>query len=204
MVYGSGPLADGYMVPTGAYQGYAPMMGQGMTQPMAQMPLAQMPLAQTPMNTAAGTNITGQQALGNVQVEGVTGSLGMTYHLPSRRVNSDKHPRVGLLEISVGDDLFNSLKAGEEIKVSVEDEAGHFDELEGYFGDDDKWHFESEPLNTGIPHIYDVKFEVVRMDKKRERKGDKFIETEVEKKVRDIGLRRLRLIPARTVYLNYP
>ncbi len=124
--------------------------------------------------------------------------------MPSKRVNSTKHPRIGLLQITVSEETFQRLPAGEEIKITVEDEAGHFDELEGFFGEDEKWHFESEPLYPGIPNIYDVMFEIVRTDKKRERKGDRVIEIEVEKKVRDLGLRRVRLIPGRTVYLNFP
>lgn len=155
-----------------------------------------------PMSSGAEFNAARQHQL--VSDDGVQGTLGRTYQLPSKRVNSTKHPRVGLLEITVSDDTFQNLAADEEIKVMVEDEAGHFDELEGFFGEDEKWHFESEPLYTGIPHIYDVKFEIVRTAKKRERKGDKTIEIEVEKKVRDLGLRRLRLIPGRTVYLSFP
>lgn len=192
---GAGPIIDGYVVPTGAYQGYVPMtpvMGQGPLMPPAGMSMEQF----------SGAQMTDQNHLENF--DGVQGTLGQTYQLPSKRVNSTQHPRVGLLVITVSDGTFRKLAAGEEIKISVEDEAGHFDELEGYFGEDDKWHFESEPLYPGIPHIYDVKLETVRTEKKREYKGDKLIEWEVEKKVRDIGLRRLRLIPGRTVYLNYP
>jgi hypothetical protein len=208
---GAGPMVDGYTLPTGymmptgmpqgpAYQGYvpmAPMMGQG-----SLMPPAGMPAAGAAMSTATNVNVPGQHRL--TTYDGVPGTLGLTYQLPSKRANWDKHPRVGLLEITVSDDTFRSLGDGEEIKITVEDEAGHFEELDGYFGDDDKWHFESETLYPGIPHIYDVKLEVVRMVKKKERKGDKLIEWEVGKAVRDLGLRRLRLIPGRTVYLSYP
>lgn len=136
--------------------------------------------------------------------DGVSGTVGLTYQRPSKRLNWDKHPRIGLIEITVSDSSFRSLSAGEEIKVTVEDEAGHFDELEGYFGDDDKWHFESQPLYPTIPHIYDAKFEVVKTEMKRERKYDKVVEWEVEKKVRDLGVRRMRLIPGRTIYLSFP
>lgn len=175
-----------------------PAMGQGPLIQSTAMPMN----TGLPMNSAVEANAAGQHHL--VSDDGVQGTLGRTYQLPSKRVNSTKHPREGLLEITVSDDTFSRLAVGEEIKVIVEDEAGHFDEVEGYFGEDDKWHFETEPLYTGIPHIYDVKFEIVRTDKKKERKGDKTIEIEVEKKVRDLGLRRLRLIPGRTVYLNFP
>ena len=154
------------------------------------------------MNALSESN--GAGMMHSTNYDGVQGSLGRTYHQPSKRVNSTKHPREGLLEITVSDDTFHRLVTNEEVKITVEDEAGHYDEVEGFFGEDDKWHFESEPLLPGIPHIYDVKFEVVRTDKKRERKGDRIIEIEVEKKVRDLGLRRLRLIPGRTVYLSFP
>ena len=77
-------------------------------------------------------------------------------------------------------------------------------QVEGYFGDDDKWHFESKPLMPGIPQIYDATFEVVKTEMKRERKYDKIVEWEVEKNVRDLGVRRVRLIPGRTVYLTFP
>ena len=155
-----------------------------------------------PTNAVADAGVPGQQQL--TTYDGVKGTLGLTYQLPSKRVNSTKHPRTGLLQITVSDETFRSLPAGEEIKITVEDEAGHFDELEGFFGDDDKWHFQSEPLYPGIPNIYDVTFESVRTDKKREKKGDRIIEIEVEKKMRDLGLRRVRLIPGRRVYLNFP
>jgi hypothetical protein len=200
-----GPMESGYFVPVSAYQDYAPVM------PMA--PASVSPAAPMTFGSDAGYSpvvVPSNSVPGGLLVQpvsdpdGIPGTLGRTYLLPSRRVNSDKHPRVGLIEITVSDATFHTLAAGEEVKVSVEDEAGHFDELEGYFGDDDKWHFQTEPLYPGIPHIYDVKFEVVRMEPKRVRKGDKVIEWEVERKVRDLGVRRLRVIPGRTVYLNFP
>lgn len=192
---GGGPVMEGYLMPTGMSQGYVPMspsMGQGPVMPPATMPIT----------SVAGPGAAVQQQLTNF--DGVQGTLGLTYQLPSKRVNSKTHPRAGLLQITVNDETFQRLSAGEEIKVTVEDEAGHFDELEGFFGEDEKWHFESEPLYPGIPHVYDVTFEIVRTHKKTEYKGDKTIQIEVEKKVRDLGLRRVRLIPGRTVYLNFP
>jgi hypothetical protein len=136
--------------------------------------------------------------------DGVPGTLGLTYQQRTKRVNSDIHPRVGLLEITVSDATFRHMPSRHDIKVTVADEAGHFEELEGYFGEDDKWHFESKPLYPGIPHIYDVKFEEMKLQIKRERKYDKIVESEVEKKIRDLGVRRVRLIPGRIVFLNYP
>ncbi len=136
--------------------------------------------------------------------DGVPGTLGLTYQQRTKRVNSDIHPRVGLLEITVSAATFRNMPSRHDIKVTVEDEAGHFEELEGYYGEDDKWHFESKPLYPGIPHIYDVKFEEMKIEMKRERKYDKIVESEIEKKVRDLGVRRVRLIPGRIVFLNYP
>ena len=52
-------MADGYMVPTGMYQGYSPMVGQGMMLPPADATFA----------GVAGTNSVGQQQLvGQAQV----------------------------------------------------------------------------------------------------------------------------------------
>ena len=174
------PMDDGFMVPNGAYQGYVPMAGQGIN------------------------NGNGQPTDQLTNFDGVPGTLGLTYRRPTKRVPFDKHPRIGLIEIAVSKSTFRSLEPGEEIKITVEDEAGHFEELEGYFGDDDKWHFESKPLYPGIPHIYDANFEVVKTEMKRERKNEKFVEWEVEAKVRDLGIRRMRLIPGRTVFMQFP
>ena len=187
------PMADAYVIPTAAYQGYVPMAGQGM---VAQSPMPQM----SEMSTASAAPATDQL----MSSDGVPGTLGMTYQRPTKRIPTDMHPRIGLIEITVSDATFRSLAAGEEVKITVEDEAGNFDELEGYFGDDDKWHFESKMLYPGIPQIYDAKFEVVKTVMKKERKGDRIVEWEVEKKIRDLGVRRLRLIPGRTVFLEYP
>ena len=189
------PMADAYVIPTAAYQGYVPMGGQGMVMEPP-MPRPQMS-GMIGSKSAPATNQL-------INSEGVPGTLGLTYQRPTKRTPADKHPRIGLIEITVSDSTFRSLAAGEEIKITVEDEEGNFEELEGYFGDDDKWHFDSKPLYPGIPQIYDAKFEVVRTEMKRERKGDRVVEWEVEKKVRDLGFRRLRLIPGRTVFLEYP
>ncbi|HLQ44796.1 MAG TPA: hypothetical protein VK137_08720, partial [Planctomycetaceae bacterium] len=202
------PMADAYLVPMATYQGYAPMSGQGMlmpdagqspmtgNSPMDGPPSIPSPPADSTTNAKATTQLT--------NFDGVPGTLGLTYQLPSKRIPADLHPRIGLIEITVSDKAFRSLVAGEEIKITVEDEAGNFPELEGYFGDDNKWHFESKPLYPGIPQIFDAKFEVVKTQMKRERKGDKMIEWEAETKVRDLGARRMRLIPGRTVFLNFP
>ena len=155
----------------------------------------------TPMTNASGDGVASTLLTSS---DGVPGTLGLTYQQRTKLVNSDIHPRVGVLEITVSDATLRQMPSGHEIKVTVADEAGHFEELDGYFGEDDKWHFESKPLYPGIPHIYDVKFEEIKIEIKRERKYDKIVESEVEKKICDLGVRRLRLIPGRIVFLNYP
>ena len=202
------PMADAYMVPTAAYQGYVPMSGQGMVMEpaMQSMPTQSMMMSSMPTQPQqlAGANAAQSSDQLISSDSSVPGTLGLTYQRATRRNAADKHPRIGQIEITVSDETFRSLAAGEEIKITVEDEAGYFEELEGYFGDDEKWHFESKPLYPGIPQIYDARFEVVKTEMKKERKGDRIVEWEVEKKVRDLGFRRMRLIPGRTVFMEYP
>lgn len=99
------------------------------------------------------------------------GTLGMTYRQPSRLIPEDKHPRLGMIEVkSVPRDAEVSIKG-----------------MEGYFGKDGIWHFESEkPLLPGIPHIYLVK--VVCFTSDGQEKTD---------------VRTFRLIPGRIVSLSY-
>jgi len=99
------------------------------------------------------------------------GTLGMTYRQPSRLVPDEKHPRIGMIEVkSVPRDAQVSIKG-----------------MEGYFGKDGIWHFESEkPLFPGIPHIYHVK--VVCFAADGQEKTD---------------VRTFRLIPGRIVSLSY-
>ena len=188
------PMQDAcMMVPAGEHQGYVPMAGQGMLMP-----------PQNGSSVMGMINGNGQSTDQLADFDGVPGTLGLTYQRPTKRIPADKHSRIGLIEICVSQSTFRSLEPGEEIKITVEDKAAHFKELEGYFGDDDKWHFESKPLYPGIPHIYDANFEVVKTEMKRERKNEKFVEWEVEAKVRDLGIRRMRLIPGRTVFMQFP
>lgn len=190
MQYGSMPMSADCC---GSDMGGMPME-PGMLIPPAGMP-GGMPTAL--LNGGAASNVM-------VSTDGVPGTLGLTYQVPSRRIPADKHPRIGQVVISVDQGTFDSLAEGEEVKVTVADNAGHFVELEGYFGTDDKWHFDSKPLYMTIPNIYDASFEVVRMEKRKERKGDKVIEWEVEKQVRELGVRRFRMIPGREVKLSFP
>jgi hypothetical protein len=173
------------------------MSGQGM--------IVEPPMSMPQMNGMAGANGAPptDQLVGS-ESDGVPGTLGLTYQRRTKRTPADRHPRIGMVEITVSNATFRGLAAGEEIKITVEDEAGNFEELEGYFGDDDKWHFETKPLYPGIPQIFDATFEVVKTEIKSERKGDRTIGREIEKKVRDLGVRRFRMIPGRTVFLEYP
>jgi len=90
-----------------------------------------------------------------------------------------------------------------ELKVTVSDIRNFFEPLDGYLGKDGLWHFESDPLYPGIPHIYDVKFEMIRKVHKVEIKYGHRVEYDEEHKVDDLGFRRIRLIPGRIVELSF-
>ena len=134
------------------------------------------------------------------------GTLGQTYMRPSHPIPWDKHPRIGMLDITIADETQEFLAKqypGTELKITVSDIQRFFEPLEGYLGTDGIWHFESEPLYPGIPHIHDAKFEVVRKTKKQEVKYGRRIEYEVETKIDDLGFRRFRLIPGRIVNFTF-
>lgn len=67
------------------------------------------------------------------------GTLGRTYHRPTREIPEEKHPRVAMLEVA----------APLDTRVTV-------DGMEGFFGTDNRWHFETKPLIPGLPNIYTV------------------------------------------------
>ena len=99
------------------------------------------------------------------------------------------------------DTLRHGLAHDVEIKVTARDIYNHFKPLEGYLGDDEVWHFESEPLLPTVPHIYDVKFELIRKRIEEERRYGRLFQREVEDKLGTLGIRRIRLIPGRIVDL---
>lgn len=129
------------------------------------------------------------------------GTLGKTYQRPSRLIAWDKHPRIGMLDVEVLDSVRAGLADDVLIKVITQDIYNNNKPLEGFIGEDDVWHFESDPLLPSVPHIYDVRFELVRERTIQEmRHGRLFLRTK-EEKLGTIGIRRIRLIPGRIVDL---
>ena len=108
-----------------------------------------------------------------------------------------------MVEIEMSEEILSELEDSVEIKITVQDDKQNFKPLDGFRGDDGKWHFESDPLYPGIPHIYNCKFEMVRATTRVERIYGQMIETRVEEKVRDLGIRTIRLIPGRIVDLEF-
>lgn len=129
-------------------------------------------------------------------------TLGRTYNRTSQRIPWDKHPRTGMVEIEI-DKAALVLEEGVEIKVTVQDVKENFKPLDSFLGDDGKWHFESEPLYPGNPHIYHCIFEVVRVTTRIDRVYGQRIETQIEETVRNLGVRTIRLIPGRIVDLKF-
>lgn len=78
------------------------------------------------------------------------GTLGQTYALRSRPVPTDKHPRVGMIDIRA--------EGATRIIVHDTNEFRTEDKLEGFrdVRDPNLYHFTSEPLYPGLPHIYRV------------------------------------------------
>ncbi len=134
------------------------------------------------------------------------GTLGRTYLQPSRPVPWNKHPRTAMLEVTVRESTKKFLKEkypDAQLKVRVSDMRSWFEPLKGYLGTDGLWHFESKPLYPGLPHIYDVTFEMVRIEHKSEMKYGQRVEQDIEIKVAELGSLRIRLIPGRVVTLEF-
>lgn len=113
----------------------------------------------------------------------------------------DKHPRVGQLDVEILDTLRVGLADDVRIKVTARDMYNHFKPLEGYLGEGNVWHFSSEPLVPTVPHVYDVRFELIRERTEVERRYGRLFERIVEDNLGVLGNRRIRLIPGRTVDL---
>jgi len=109
-----------------------------------------------------------------------SGTLGKTYMRPTRMIDWDKHPRIGMLDVEVIDTLRVGLPSDVKIKITARDMYNYFKPLEGFRGDDGIWHFESDPLLTTVPNIYDVKFELIRERTVFERRYGRVFETTVE------------------------
>ncbi|VAX39246.1 hypothetical protein MNBD_PLANCTO02-3405 [hydrothermal vent metagenome] len=134
------------------------------------------------------------------------GNLGVTFRRPSRLIDWDEHPRVAGLEITLPPDVTRgTVKEGEglQVQVSVQDHRNRYEPVEGYVGKDDRWHFITDPLIPGNPHIFDIKVDLVRVKKMTERRWGRNYEVQVEKKVRTIGNRRVRLVRGRIIELAF-
>jgi hypothetical protein len=83
------------------------------------------------------------------------GTLGTTYHRQSWPIPADRHPRVAMLDVrapagATNVRVFNTYEYREE------------DEVAGFQDVDDPciWHFETDPLIPGIPHVYRIEADV--------------------------------------------
>jgi len=113
----------------------------------------------------------------------------------------DKHPRIGMLDVEVVDNLRLGLDPSLKLKVTAKDIYNHFGPLEGYADDDGVWHFESEPLLPTVPHIYDVRIELIKETQKDENHYGRLVRRTIETNQGTIAIRRVRLIPGRIVDL---
>lgn len=98
-----------------------------------------------------GDSVYGPQPYVPVAVAHVPpGTLGRTYSLQSFPVPTNKHPRAGMLQVRV--------TGATRIIVHDTNEFRTQDKLDGFQNaqDPDVFHFTSEPLTPGLPHIYRV------------------------------------------------
>ena len=193
------PQAPGYGQPAPGYPQAGP--GYGAPSPNATSPyvMAPQPYGAGPRSPAHNSKIYGFDD----SAKRPPGTLGKTYQRPTRMLDWDKHPRVGQLDVEILDTLRVGLARDVEIKVTAKDMYNNFKPLEGYLGEDNVWHFESEPLVPTVPHIDDVRFELIRERSEFERRYGRLFERIVEDKLGVLGVRRIRLIPGRIVDLVF-
>lgn len=130
------------------------------------------------------------------------GTLGKTYLRQSRMVPHDKHPRCGMMDVEIVDSIRHGIDPRIKIKIITRDIYNNFEPLEGFSGDDGIWHFESEPLLPTVPHIYDVRLELVEEIQTVEYvMGRPPITKIFEKNHGTLAVKRVRLIPGRIVDL---
>lgn len=89
------------------------------------------------------------------------------------------------------------------IVVRARDAAGNFEELEGYVGADGRWHFETDPLMPGIPHVYRVWTDLVQIDTRVEIRAGRQVEETYETPVKPLDVRYVRLIMGRISELPF-
>jgi len=187
----------GAVKPVPAYTGQALPVQPA---PQAVTPFVQAPAVPAPVAPSAQIST----VYGFTDSPGIPpGTLGKTYMRPTRLIDWDKHPRIGMVDVEVLDTLRVGLAADVKIKVTARDMYNYFKPLEGYRGDDGIWHFESDPLLPSVPNIYDVKFELIRERTVFEKRYGRVFEKTVEDKLGTLGTQRIRLIPGRIVDLVY-
>ena len=114
----------------------------------------------------------------------------------------DKHPRTGMLDVEILDNLKQGLAHDVKIRVMAEDMYGNYKPLEGFRGADDVWHLESDhPLLPTVPHIYNVRVELYRPFVVDEFRYGRRFQRILEKDLGTLAVRRVRLIPGRIVDL---
>ncbi len=126
------------------------------------------------------------------------GTLGMTYRVKTREIPDEMHPRAAMLEVTVPSaaELGEVVEANTRVKVTVPGMDGNIDE-------DGIWRFDVKALVPGVPHIYDVIFELVRIESRIEDRHGRQYTVDYEVKIKDLGYRKVRLIPGRIVELKY-
>lgn len=130
------------------------------------------------------------------------GTLGKTYMRPARLVPWDKHPRTGMLDVEILDNLKQGLAHDVKIRVLAEDMYGNYKPLEGFRGEDGVWHLESDhPLLPTVPHIYNVRIELYRPFVVDEFRHGRRFQRVLDKDLGTLAVRRVRLIPGRIVDL---
>jgi hypothetical protein len=197
-------------VPAAPQTQFAPRV-QGVPQTQALVPVVpqqvQQPLQAAPQVPAAPIPTPQRGAYTYGFVDNATkpppGTLGKTYMRPTRMIAWDKPPRVGMLDVEVLDSVRVGLAKDVKIKVTARDMYNNFKPLEGFLGEDNVWHFESEPLLPTVPQIYDVTFKLIRERTEYERRYGRLFEKLVEDDLGTLGVRRIRLIPGRIVDLVY-
>jgi hypothetical protein len=205
-------MAPQYAAPQYGVQQYGPAQQMpayaGPALPIQQVPQGFTPYVQAPPRPVPAGPINPPSSVSTVYGYSDTGArppgtLGKTYMRPTRMIDWDKHPRIGMLDVEVIDTLRAGLASDVKIKVTSRDMYNYFKPLEGFRGDDGIWHFESDPLLTTVPNIYDVKFELIRERTVFEKRYGRVFEKTVEENLGSLGTQRVRLIPGRIVDLVY-
>lgn len=132
-----------------------------------------------------------------------TGTLGMTYDVPSKPVPHDFHPRSSIIRFCFPPEALRGVEPGLEPRFTVQDFRRNLAPLRGFKGDDDFYYFESRALVPGVPHIYVVKVELIRKHTRVLRQNGRLHERNADVVVQTLGHRSLRLIPGRMVDLRW-